>query len=404
LGRRGTAIAALVLALLLPRAARPQAEPQHGPPDPRLEPLEAAVTAYMTEQGIPGMSVGLVLDGRVVWTRGFGLADVENELAASELTMYRYASVSKPITAVAVMQLSERGQLDIDAPIQKYVPSFPTKAWRLTARQLLGHIGGIRAYAGDEFANMRHYSSLQEGLEIFRREPLVFRPGTRFLYSTYGYTLLGCAVEAASGQRFVDYLQARVFAPAEMETARRDDPLDLISHRARGYRRAGPKPTGELRNSPFADTSYKVPGGGLVGSVVDLVRFALALEGGTLVRPHTFEEMLTPQKTLDGKSTGYGFGFSIGEQDGVREAWHSGSQQQVSNFLYLQPERRLGVVFLSNLEEVAKRLELARQIAALAAPFRVSPHGTIGSSALPSAPLPPRPAIPARVLAPHQKN
>ncbi len=329
----------------------------------KTEQVELAVQSFLAQHGIPGLSLALAVDGRIVLWTGYGMADVENQVPARDATVYRFASLSKPITATAVMQLAERGDLDIDAPIQKYVPAYPTKSWRLTARHLLSHLGGVRHYRNDEMLSTRHYASLQQSLEIFRTDPLLFPPGRRFLYTSFGYTLLGCAVEKASGLAFGAYLHERVFRPAGMDTARVDDAYDLVPNRARGDRRhAG----GELRNSPLADTSSKIPGGGLCGTAADVARFALALQAGVLVRHDTLQEMLTPRATADGKSVGYGYGFNLSEQDGVREAWHSGGQPAVSTFLYLQPERRVVVAFLTNLEEVPRRLELARQLAGIA--------------------------------------
>ncbi|MCP5112202.1 MAG: beta-lactamase family protein, partial [bacterium] len=112
----------------------------------RLERVEAIVSRAMEREKIPGLSVAVAIDGEFRWSRGFGLSDVENNVPATADTMFRLASISKPITAVAVMQLAEQGKLDLDAPIRQYVPSFPAKPWPITARQLLGHLGGIRHY------------------------------------------------------------------------------------------------------------------------------------------------------------------------------------------------------------------------------------------------------------------
>jgi serine beta-lactamase-like protein LACTB len=344
------------------RAAAPGAPEAEGLSPAKLEALETAIEAYRSEHGIPGLSLAIALDGKLVLANGYGLADLENRVPARDTTVYRLASLSKPITATAVMQLAERGDLDIDLPIQKYVPDFPIKAWRLTTRQLLSHMGGVRHYRGDEFESTRHYRSLRHSLEIFRADPLLFPPGRRFLYTSYGYTLLGCAVEKASGLAFDAYLRERVFSPAGMEGTRVDDVLDLIPNRAHGYRRTA---GGELKNSSQVDTSSKVPGGGLCGTAPDIARFVMALQAGVLVRHDTLQEMLTARSTADGKSVGYGYGFNVSEQDGVREAWHSGGQPRVSNFVYFQPERRLVIALLSNLEEVPRRLDLARQLAGI---------------------------------------
>jgi serine beta-lactamase-like protein LACTB, mitochondrial len=338
----------------------------------RVQAVEAAIAAVMSAQKVPGLSVAVVTRGELRWSAGFGHADVENDVPATPETVYRLASISKPITAVAVLQLVEQGKIDLDAPVQRYVPAFPAKPWPLTTRQLLGHLGGVRHYAEGEFESTRHYASLSEALDIFRNDPLVQEPGTKYLYSTYGYTLVGAVVEAAAGTAFADYLRTNVFEPAGMAAARTDDVFDIIPRRAQGYRKG---PAGALRNSGLADTSYKLPGGGLCATAPDLARFASALWKGTLVRPETRRLMFTSLKTREGKPTGYGLGWALGTGPrGRAEVFHRGDQQRVTTLLYTQPERRLAVVLFANLEGISTPLfALARQIAQIIGPGREEP-------------------------------
>lgn len=351
--------AALGLALLLSASVL---RGQRLPPATVAE-IETAISAEMSRLQIPGLSVAVATEGEVRWSQGYGLADLENFVPAKSATAYRLGSVSKPITATAIMQLAETGRLDLDAPIRNYVPAFPEKAWPVTTRQLLAHLGGVRHYAEGEFASTRHYASLEEGLAIFKDDPLLHEPGTKFHYTTYGYNLLGTAVEAASGMSFRDYLRANVFKPAGMERTGPDDVFALIPNRAQGYAR---DPAGELRNSGLTDTSYKIPGGGLISTAPDVARFAVAFQSGALVQKETVSRMLTRQKTRDGKATGYGLGWFLGERDGRREAWHTGGQQRVSTVLYMQPDRRLAVAILTNLEGIgAPLVDLARRMAGI---------------------------------------
>ena len=172
----------------------------------------------MSRQNIPALSVAIAIDSRPSWSSGFGMSDLENFVPAKASTVYRLGSISKPITAVAAMQLVEKGKLDLDAPIQKYLPSFPQKPWPITARQLLGHLSGIRHYAGlEEVNSTRHYDDRLTPPQIFQNDPLLFEPGTKYSYSTYGYCLLGAAVEAAADFKFVEYLRRNVFEPAGMD-------------------------------------------------------------------------------------------------------------------------------------------------------------------------------------------
>jgi serine beta-lactamase-like protein LACTB, mitochondrial len=323
-----------------------------------------AITTEMAKQGIPGMSVAVVTEQKVRWSSAYGLADVENHVPARVDTIYRLASISKPVTAVAVMQLVERGRLNLDAPIQTYVPSFPVKPWPVTPRQLLAHVGGVRHYRRDETESVRHYEHLDEALAIFRDDPLVAEPGTKHVYSTYGYNLLGAAVEGGSDRPYIRYISENVFQPARMLHARDANRDVIIPLRARGYIK---NPKGEILNSRPADLSNKVPGGGLCGTVGDLARFAIALRGDVLLRPETRREMFRRQKTRDGKTISYGLGWSLSRHDEREEVWHSGHQQQVSTLLYMQPERSFAVALMANLEH-AQLLDLARAIAAAAAP------------------------------------
>ena len=328
----------------------------------KLDKIEKAISAQMSRSGIPGLSVAVVLDHKLRWSNGYGLADVENFVPAKAATAYRLGSISKPITAAAVMQLIERGKIDLDAPIQKYCPAFPQKQWPVTVRLLLGHLAGVRHYKNDaEYGSTRHYKSVVEGLEMFKDDPLGFEPGTKYGYTTHGFAVLGCAVEGASGMSFPDYVRENVFKAAGMDTIRVDNVTDIIPNRAQGYQKTK---SGELRNSELADTSYKIPGGGFISTVEDLARFAIAMQTGVLVKKETLDQMWTSQKTRDGKATGYGMGWGVHERNGMKEVEHGGAQQRVSTYLYTIPEKGLAVVLMTNLESVGGELsKLSKQIA-----------------------------------------
>jgi serine beta-lactamase-like protein LACTB, mitochondrial len=359
----GVARHRILAGLVLLCAAAPAAAQPPFPPA-KLAPIEAAIAAEMSRLGIPGVSAAIAVDHELRWSAGYGRADVENNVPATAFTVYRLGSIAKAITAAAVLQLVEKGKLDLDAPVQKYVPSFPVKAWPLTCRHLLAHLGGVRGYADGEMESTRHYASVADGLAMFKDDPLVSEPGIAFLYSSYGYNLLGAAVEGATGTSYLDYVRKNVFEPAGMERAQADDVFAIIPNRARGYQKAS---TGEMRNSALADTSNKVPGGGLVATAEDVARFAMALQGGVLLQKDTLGRMMTRQTTRDGRQTGTGLGLFLADREGVREAWHTGGQPQVSTVLYMQPDRRVAVALLTNLEGVGPvLLDLARQIATIA--------------------------------------
>ncbi|MEK6406599.1 MAG: serine hydrolase domain-containing protein [Acidobacteriota bacterium] len=351
-----------LIAVLVLLVASVQGQQTQGLPADKLEKIEKAITAQMSRQGIPGLSIAVVVDHKLRWSNGYGLADVENFVPSKAMTAYRLGSISKPITAAAVMQLVERGKLDLDAPIQKYCPAFPAKQWPVTARLLLGHVAGVRHYKGEaEYGSTRHYNSVVEGLDMFKDDPLLFEPGTKYSYTTHGFAVLGCAVEGASGMSFPDYVRENVFKPAAMDRIRVDNVADIIPNRAQGYVKTQ---SGELHNSGLADTSYKIPGGGFISTVEDLARFAIAMQTGGLVKKETLDQMWAVQKTRDGKATQYGLGWGVSERNGVKEVHHGGAQQRVSTMLYTMPEKGLAVVLMTNLEGIGGGLaSLSRQIA-----------------------------------------
>ncbi len=347
---------ALLLCLVLPLAAQ-----RNALSPAKITEIGKAVTAAMSSTGIPGLSVAVGRNQELRWSTGYGMADLENMAPVKAATVHRLGSISKPITAVAAMQLVERGKLDLDAPVQKYVPSFPEKPWPVTSRQLLGHLGGIRHYTKPgEIDSTRHYGNLIEPLKIFADDPLLFEPGTRYSYSTYGYVLLGAVVEAAGGQRFTEYLKEHVFLPAHMNNIRADDVYKLIPNRMRGYRKT---PEGEIQNCALADTSNKIPGGGLVSTAEDLVNFALAVGRGDLLKKETVAQMFTAQKTRDGKPTGYGLGWGVMTAEGKRRVGHGGGQQGTSTFLMLLPDDGVAVAIMANLENAGGLAALADRIA-----------------------------------------
>jgi CubicO group peptidase (beta-lactamase class C family) len=327
--------------------------------------IEKTITAFMADEHAPSVSVAIVKDGKIAWTGAYGLSDLENFVPAKTSTMYRLASISKPITATAIMQLVQGGKIDLDAPAQKYCPAYPQKQWTITTRELLGHLAGVRHYKSEEENHStRHFTSIVDSLDFFKSEPLDLEPGTKFKYSTFGFSILGCEVEGASGTSYMDYVQRNIFQPAHMQHIRSDDTYAIIPNRARGYRK---NESSEVVNTDLADTSNKIPGGGLISTPTDLADFAIASMKGTLVTKATEEEMWTPQKTRDGKSTAYGLGWGIGELKGKKKIAHSGGQPGTSTDLVMLPDLDLAVAVMCNLED-AHSDQLADKILEQVAP------------------------------------
>src|SRR5579872_3095957 len=216
---------------------------------------------------VPSLAISIVHDGQLIFAKGYGVSDVENQVAATGDTVYRIASLSKPLTATAAMRLVEEHKLDLDAPVQKYCPAFPTKQWPITARDLLTHQSGIRHYKDDESIHTRSYMSIDEGLpQDFPKDPLFFEPGTKMGYTSYGYTVLGCVMEGASGMTYATYMQQSIFGPAGMTSTRLDDVFAIIPHRAREY---SLDKDGKLQNAMLLDISNKPSGSGIDSSARD---------------------------------------------------------------------------------------------------------------------------------------
>ncbi|MBI5851402.1 MAG: beta-lactamase family protein [Planctomycetes bacterium] len=302
--------------------------------------------------GIPGLGAAVRTRDGTILDVGRGIADLENDVPVTERTVFRLASISKPITAVIALRLMERGVLDLDRNVSELVPRFPAREQAVTTRQLLAHLGGIRHYRGGEIASNRHYSSVADALAIFADDPLVADPGVRHHYSTYGYTPAGAAMVAAAGKEFGELLRSEIVEPAGCATLVVDDALRIVRHRAQGY----VKRDGALGNAIPVDVTNKVPGGGLCGTPSDLVRFAGGLLDGVLLRSETLESAWTAQTTRDGAGTGYGLGFRVDELDGHRIVSHGGAQPKVSTMLWIDRDDRTVVALMANLEDAGRPL------------------------------------------------
>jgi CubicO group peptidase (beta-lactamase class C family) len=317
--------------------------------------IESSIAKFMSANSVPGVSVAVVENGENEWSQGYGMSDLENFVPATSRTLYRLASISKPLTATAAMQLWERGKLDLDAPVQKYCPAFPQKEWPITTRQLLGHLAGIRHYRSDsqddpEVGNTKHFNDgIAAGLKFFATDPLVAKPGTKFSYSTQGFTVAGCAIEGASGEKYVDFVRKNIFTPAGMNSTVADDRFAIILSRTRFYHK---DESGKVLNADFLDSSYKIPGGGWLSSAEDMARFEVAVLSDKLIHRATRDVMWTPLKTADGSKNDYALGWETGKELGVLDVGHGGGQQGTSTFIMLVPERRAGVVVLTNMDGV----------------------------------------------------
>lgn len=287
------------------------------------------IAALVETTKVPGAAIAVISGNNIVYHDTFGHADVATSKPVTAHTRFRIGSVTKLLTATALLRLADQGRLQLDDPVWKHLPDFPHG--QITLRQLAGHLGGIRHYGPGEFVSTAHYDSATASLARFANDPLVARPGEKYLYSTYGYNVLGAVIERVTGKSFEDALQSLVFAPAKMnETSFA----------------AGPETTtfyDGANVAPAVDLSDRLPAGAALSTARDLARFLIA----TTRLP--MDVLTTSQKTNDGKATGVGIGWRIATDESGRTFLHHGGASLGGRaFVLVYPNERVGVAFVSN--------------------------------------------------------
>jgi serine beta-lactamase-like protein LACTB, mitochondrial len=278
-----------------------------------VEQARQIVRADLAEQNLPGLSVAVGAGGEVVWAEGFGWADLENQVRVAPDMRFRIGTASTVLTSAAVGLLLEKGRLTLDDPIQTYVPAFPQKQWPVTLRQLMGHVAGVRNDGGDEGPLLAaRCEQTGEGLRDFAERPLLFEPGTRFHYSSYGWILVSAAVEAAADEPFFSFMRKHIFEPLGMNATRAESAAGPVSDRVTFYfprvaadPRYGQHLMREINHSCYAGAAA------FLSTPSDLVRFGMAMSSGKLLEPATVQELQTPQRLSSSQETGYGLGWDL---------------------------------------------------------------------------------------------
>ena len=300
---------------------------------------------FRREKAIPGMQIAVSVQGKTVLSRGLGQADVARNLPVSVTTQFRVGSVSKALTSAALIKLVADHRLNLDAPVQEYVPAFPLKPYPVTTRHLAGHLAGIRHYRLNDptdFIHNRHYSTARQALSLFERDSLLFEPGTRYHYSSYGWNLVGAVIEGASGQDFLPYMQQQIWLPLGMRYTFGDIADSLMPNRSQFYGAFG-------EPAPQEDLSYKYPGGGLVSTAEDLVNYGNSLLAQIDAGDSLTRLLFTSQTTRDGRPTGYGLGWNLTvDPNGHRIYWHDGDLAGSSAYLLIYPDDGIVISILSN--------------------------------------------------------
>ena len=311
---------------------------------------ERRVSELMKTTSIPGMSVAVMVKDEIVWSRGFGTADLENKIAVTPNTRFRLASVSKLITAAAVARLVDSGKLDLDAPISKYINDLPESLGKVTSRQLAGHLAGVRHYQQKDFVPVsidnKNYTTVESSLSIFKDDPLLHAPGEKYSYTTFGFTLLSAVVSKAAGEPFLEYVEREVFKPLGITTGGPDSPFLVIPNRTSFYMNG---PNNQILNAPFVNPSYKWGGGGMLMTAEDLARFGNGHLGEGFLKPSTLTEMFESQKTKSGTATGVGLTWRIAKgYFGNTIYHHEGSMHGTRSALLIYPEKDISVAYMTN--------------------------------------------------------
>ena len=358
---RAPVILAVAATVLLPACAL---SVEHQPAGEGVSDLEIQVDkwaeAALADGTVAGLSVAVEQDGELQLAKGYGMADLEQDVAADRSTVYRIGSITKQFTAAAIMQLVEAGQISLDAPIQEYV-DFPTGDHEVTVEHLLHHTSGIKSYTslGEEWARTIPLPvSHEEILALIVDKPFDFSPGDEWRYNNSGYYLLGMIVENVSGSSYAAYVEQTLVAPLGLKRTTYCDEKRLISGRAEGYEFED----GELVNDDPISMTQPFAAGSLCSTVLDLLRWQAALESGEVVNSGSYTRMTTVATLNDGEATRYGYGLGVGDLDGHLRVSHGGGINGFATYLASYPDDDLRVVVLTNTPGLTAT-QLSEQIA-----------------------------------------
>ncbi len=349
------------------------------------EPLARALTEALQDVHARQRNVGLAAavsrNGERLFSDHLGFADLERRVPVTARTRFAVASVTKAFTGAALVKLAERGRIELDAPIQRYVPGFPAKTGgTITPRLLAAHLAGVRHYRDGERTPeflATHFDDIRDALRLFRDDPPLSAPGSRYSYSSYGYNLLAAAIQAAAGRPFPQYVREAILEPLGLADTQFDDARRPALDRARGYSYYDLATSAERERPilvPEWDYSYNMGGGNMSSTPEDLVRF-----GQAFVRPGFFSRealalFYTPQRTPVAESPwSFGWFVTTEAEDGggaTRRLHITGAFPGVQAALYVYPDRQVVVAITANTWGVGSRSgemvsELPRRLAAL---------------------------------------
>jgi len=294
-----------------------------------------------------GVSTGVSKQDCGNWFATAGFSNKKRATRPDKNTVFRLASISKPFTAVAIMQLLEKGKIDLDDVVQDYLPEFPiSKKGDITIRQLLKHTSGIVHYKSTLAAvSFKQYDNCKHALDKFKDEELAFEPGSGYLYSTYGYTVLGAIIEEVSGLSYQDYMDQNIWQPANMKNTSIEDHDTSYENKASLYLNFQKS----FYKSPNTDLSVKYPGGGIQSTAEDMLRFGNAIINNDLIDSTSLAEMMKIDTTVKKQGDPYGLGyFVVSNEKHGRVIQHGGSQSGSSTFFRIYLDKKVTTVSLAN--------------------------------------------------------
>lgn len=357
----------LILSILLLAAPARAAET---PAEPTPQQVESAVRAPMSARHIPGLSLAVVRNGKIVLAEGYGVANIELSVPAKPNTVYQLASVTKQFTATAVMMLVEDGKLGLEDRITQRLTDLPVAWGDVTVRQLLSHTSGIKGYTEVPGFGKRVRDDLSpaEVLGLVKELPLDFKPGEKWAYSNTGYFLLGMLIEKVSGKRYGEFLEERIFRPLGMTSTRVNELAAIIPNRATGYSWRG-----RLLNAEMTSPTQPFSAGALVSTVEDMAKWDAALYTEKLLKKASLEQMWTAVSLSGGGAATYGFGWAVDRRQGHRYIGHGGGITGFSTAIDRYPDDGLTVIVLAN-QEGGMAGDIARRVAALYVPALAPPE------------------------------
>jgi serine beta-lactamase-like protein LACTB, mitochondrial len=309
---------------------------------------------------LPGLSIAIRKKNEIIFAEGFGYSDLERKIPVTSNTQFRAASTSKVITVTGLAKMMQDGVINIDAEVQKYVPHYPLKEYPITLKQLAGNISGMPHYLDSDKLENKFYSNTKDALTVFSHHKLLFKPQTKYSYSSAGFVLLSAAMEGASGVNFLDYLQDKVFNPLGMKSTEPDmGKYKLMPNLTKYYEK---KSDSYVAIKNPIEVSSIWAAGGFVTTPTDLVNMTKAYSNGYL-SSSMVKRMFESQALLSGEKTNVGIGWRIGlDMEGRNIIEHAGVTEGTRSVVSYFPDEDIAISVITNTEWVSSIEETAHML------------------------------------------